>query len=123
LINAVLLITHEIDSAYWQEWELFGLREKFGKNLFVIVHIPLIFVVLVGLNLVWIPHTAGLIISISMAVCGLFAFFFHIYHLSKKRKEFDHWLSRLILGLILFFSLNQLLLTICYLTGNVVIFI
>ena len=27
LVNAVLLITHEIDSAYWKEWELFKLLE------------------------------------------------------------------------------------------------
>ena len=25
LINATLLIVHEIDSAYWEEWKLFGL--------------------------------------------------------------------------------------------------
>lgn len=28
LVNAVLLINHEIDSAYWQEWKLFSSDEK-----------------------------------------------------------------------------------------------
>ncbi|MHA1463081.1 MAG: DUF6713 family protein, partial [Candidatus Heimdallarchaeota archaeon] len=26
MVNAVLLILHEIDSAYWKEWELFKMR-------------------------------------------------------------------------------------------------
>ena len=25
LLNAAVLITHEIDSAYWHEWDLFGI--------------------------------------------------------------------------------------------------
>jgi hypothetical protein len=29
LINSVLLITHEIESAYWKEWELFRLPGGF----------------------------------------------------------------------------------------------
>jgi hypothetical protein len=42
LVNAVLLINHEIDSAYWKEWELFKLPgsisgfliEKWGRQEF-----------------------------------------------------------------------------------------
>ena len=28
LINAVILINHEIDSAYWQEWKFFCADDK-----------------------------------------------------------------------------------------------
>jgi hypothetical protein len=36
LVNATLLIVHEIDSAYWKEWELFKLPG--GAGGFVILH-------------------------------------------------------------------------------------
>ncbi len=50
LINGVLLIDHEIDSAYWREWELFRLPG--GISGFLVLHVPLLFVVLWGLILV-----------------------------------------------------------------------
>ena len=51
LINAVLLINHEIDSAYWKEWELFRLPG--GITGFLVIHFPLLFLVLHGLVLVY----------------------------------------------------------------------
>lgn len=38
LANAILLICHEMDSAYWKEWELFRLPG--GITLFLIIHFP-----------------------------------------------------------------------------------
>lgn len=49
LANAVVLITHEIDSAYWREWELF--RSPSGIQLFLILHILLIALVALRLPL------------------------------------------------------------------------
>ena len=39
-INALFLILHEIESAYWKEWELFKLGG--GITGFVVLHIPII---------------------------------------------------------------------------------
>ena len=39
LANAVLLISHEIDSAYWKEWDLFKLPG--GITGFLIIHFHL----------------------------------------------------------------------------------
>jgi len=39
LINAILLINHEIDSAFWKEWELFKLLGGIGG--FLILHFPI----------------------------------------------------------------------------------
>ena len=50
LINSVFLINHELDSAYWKEWDLFKLPG--GITGFLIVHFPLLFIVLYGLVLV-----------------------------------------------------------------------
>ena len=51
LINAVLLINHEIESAYWREWEMFRLPG--GISGFLMLHFPLLFVILYGVALVY----------------------------------------------------------------------
>ncbi len=45
--NATLLIVHEIESAYREEWKLFRLPG--GISFFLIVHLPLVFLILYGL--------------------------------------------------------------------------
>jgi hypothetical protein len=44
LLNTVVLIIHEIDSAYWKEWELFRLPG--GVTGFLNLHFPILFFVL-----------------------------------------------------------------------------
>ena len=112
LINSVILIIHEIDSAYWQEWKLFSPDEKIDINGFLIVHFPLLFAVLFGLVLIDKEMSAGYVVSLLVAAGGIFAFFFHFYHLRKGRHEFNNWLSKLILRLTLPVSLFQIILTI-----------
>jgi hypothetical protein len=51
LVNSVLLINHEIDSAYWKEWRLFKLPG--GSTGFLLLHFPLLFLILLGLVLVY----------------------------------------------------------------------
>ena len=50
LANTLTLIGHEIDSAYWKEWELFRLPG--GEAGFALVHFPLLFPLLFGLVLI-----------------------------------------------------------------------
>ena len=50
LANSVLLINHEIDSAYWKEWELFNLPG--GITGFLLLHFPLLLFILWGLILI-----------------------------------------------------------------------
>jgi hypothetical protein len=44
LINTALLSTHEVDSAYWREWDLFHLPG--GLPGFLLLHISLFLLVL-----------------------------------------------------------------------------
>lgn len=44
LLNATVLITHQIDAAYWQEWELFHLPG--GNQLNLLLNLPIIALVL-----------------------------------------------------------------------------
>lgn len=110
LVNAVLLINHEIDSAYWQEWELFRLPG--GISGFLLLHFPLLFVVLYGLVLVYQRTLTGLILSLLLSLGGLFAFGIHTYFLRKGRDEFKASMSQFILVATLVLSLLQVAVTV-----------
>jgi hypothetical protein len=105
ITNATLLITHEIDSAFWKEWELFRLPG--GISGFLLLHLPMIFFILLGL--VWIlrQSIAGLIMSLVLAGGGLFAFCIHTHFLRRGRPEFRSSVSVAILIGTLITSLAQ----------------
>ncbi|NIQ39653.1 MAG: hypothetical protein GTN81_13830 [Proteobacteria bacterium] len=105
LINSVLLIIHEIDSAYWKEWDVFGLPG--GITGFLLIHFPLLVLVLYGLILVFQQAFAGLIFSLGLSVAGIFGFGIHMVLFQKGRKEFRTPISISILVAILIFSLAQ----------------
>jgi len=112
--NAVLLIDHEIDSAYWKEWKLFKLPG--GITGFLLLHVPLLFFILVGLVLVTKNLFSGLVFSFILCFGGIFAFVIHTYFLHKGRTEFNKPLSKIILWLTLLVSVFQLAVTV-YLMG------
>ncbi|MEL4305425.1 DUF6713 family protein [Methanococcoides sp. LMO-2] len=110
LVNAVLLINHEIDSAYWKEWDLFRLPG--GITGFLLIHIPVLFFVLYGLVLVFQQSFTGLIFSLILSLSGIFAFTAHMYFIRKGRDEFKTTISLFILISTLIVSLVQAYLTI-----------
>lgn len=110
LVNAVLLINHEIDSAYWKEWELFKLPG--GITGFLVIHFPLLFLVLYGLNLVYKQSDVGLIFSLLLSFGGLFAFAIHMFFIKKGREEFKIPISIFILVGTLIVSIAQAVITI-----------
>lgn len=113
LINSVLLINHEIDSAYWKEWELFRLPG--GITGFLLLHFPVAFLVLYGLILVFQHTFAGLIFSLVLSFGGVFALSIHTYFIRKGRHEFNEPISLLILVATLVVSLVQAVVTIALL--------
>jgi len=108
-VNAILLIVHEIDSAYWKEWELFKLPG--GITGFLIIHFPLIGAILFGLVSITQWYIVGLVFSFILCAGGLFAFTIHTYFLKKGKEEFSSPISITILITILVISLIQLALT------------
>jgi hypothetical protein len=104
-VNATLLIVHEIDSAYWKEWELFRLPG--GPGGFVLLHIPMVLLVLWGFLAVARHQTAGLVLSLILAASGLVGFGLHTWFLSRGRPEFRSAVSVGILALFLLASLFQ----------------
>jgi hypothetical protein len=110
LANTLVLIVHEIDSAYWKEWELFHLPGR--EPGFLLLHFPLLFPVLYGLVLVDRGAFAGLILSLILCGGGLFAFSIHTYFIRRGHPEFKTPVSRGILWATLLLSLVQLGVTI-----------
>ena len=125
LINGVVLINHEIDSAYWKEWNIFRdfFKPVFGKlfspyddnynlSIYLILHIPALFLILYGLILVYEKNSFGILISILMSVCGIFVFSFHMYCIQKGWVEFNILMSKILLFSTLLLSLSQLTMSI-----------
>jgi hypothetical protein len=110
LANSVLLINHEIDSAYWKEWELFKLPG--GITGFLLLHFPLLLFIFYGLILVSRHSASGFIFSLILCFGGIFAFVIHTYFLRKGRSEFNKPLSKFILVATLFVSIIQLVVTL-----------
>jgi hypothetical protein len=110
LANSVLLINHEIDSAYWKEWELFKLPG--GITVFLLLHFPLLLFILWGLILISRQSPSGNIFSLILSLGGIFAFAIHTYFLRKGRKEFNQSISKCILLAILLVSMIQLAVTL-----------
>jgi hypothetical protein len=108
MVNAVLLITHEIDSAYWKEWRLFKLPG--GSTGFMLLHLPLVFLILWGL--VWVFQHSGLVFSLILSLCGIFAFTIHMIFIKKGRDEFNVPVSQFLLIATLCVSLAQAACTI-----------
>jgi FtsH-binding integral membrane protein len=109
LLNAVLIVNHEIESAYWKEWDLFKLPGKVTG--FLIIHFPVLTLIILGSTLVYLQNTYGYIMSILLSVGGIFAFSAHTYFIKKGRPEFNLPISIFLLISILIVSLVQLVLS------------
>lgn len=96
IFNATLLLLHEMDSAYWKEWELFRLPG--GITGFLAVHIPAVFLILWGVVQVYLGTSAGRILALLLGIAGLSAFIIHDYFIRQGRREFSTPVSRLILS-------------------------
>ncbi len=114
--NAVLLIVHEIDSAYWKEWELFHLPG--GVEGFLLLHIPLLTAILYGLVEVRALSAAGIVISFILSLGGIFAFAIHTWLILRGRSEFKTPVSLGILFATLAVSVVQLIVTAAVQTGG-----
>lgn len=109
IVNASLLVVHEIDSGYQREWEMMHLPGKAGG--FLLIHLPLVGLILWGLVLLARAEPAGYWYSLVLGGVGVFAFCLHgAFHLAGH-PSFRQAISRLILLACLLVSLLQLVLT------------
>ena len=116
LVNALLLIVHEMDSAYWQEWKLFNLGG--GSDCFLLFHFPLLLIVLYGLVLVARHASAGLLYSLLLCAAGIFAFGIHHYFREQGKPGFDSVVSRVVLIGTVVVSFAQAVITLLVFIGG-----
>jgi len=105
LLNAAVLITHEIDSAYWHEWKLFGLPG--GIQVFLTLNLLLVIVVLYGFQALVMGRSSGIIFSWVLVAVGFFAAGIHMYFLLKGSEAFRLPASLVLLLAALVLSLAQ----------------
>lgn len=105
LANATVLLTHQIDAAYWHEWRLFSLPG--GITFFLILNLPLVFAVLFGAYALGAQRQSGMALSWFVVLGGLFAAGFHSFHILRGDAAFTAWVSLGLLSLTFAFSLFQ----------------
>jgi hypothetical protein len=106
ITNLALLVTHEIDSAYWHEWKLFNLPG--GIDLFLILNFILIIIFLFGLPRIIEWKKYADYFYLLLAFSGIFAFIIHTYFIYAGHPEFNTMVSWAILVLTFIFSVLQL---------------
>lgn len=110
LINLCLIITHEIDSAFWKEWEMFYLPG--GIQFFNIVNFVLIAFLVWGYRAVVLKTKSGFSYSLIMSSVGVVAFIIHGTFLLNGYEQFTLPVSLIILALCFVTSVIQLIFTI-----------
>lgn len=106
LANATVLIAHEIDSAYWQEWKLFHLPG--GIQIFVLLHLLLLPVVLLGYREVAGRGKYAHHATVGLAAVGIFAATVHGALILAGDMAFTLPVSQLVLLTTLVLSVLQL---------------
>ena len=115
-INAALLSTHEVDSGYWREWNLFHLPG--GLPGFLILHVALFLLILRGFDEVVRGRRGGLWFSLVLAASGVFALVVHGAFLVRGGNDFRVPASILLLIAIGGVSVVQAVATVRAIVGS-----
>ncbi len=106
LANATVLITHQIDAAFWHEWELFLLPG--GNQVNLLLNIPIIALVLVAHARVVAGGTTGLAFYKLLAGLGFLAVAIHTFFFLRGSESFAQPMSIALLVATLLLSGWQL---------------
>ncbi|OGP68793.1 MAG: hypothetical protein A2W27_02230 [Deltaproteobacteria bacterium RBG_16_44_11] len=96
MLNATLLLLHEIESAYEKEWEILKIPGKI--TVFLILHVPIILLIFYGLLEIEKQSAQGLRLGIIMGAAGIIPFLVHKIFVKRK----DHF--NLLISNILIYS-------------------
>lgn len=96
MVNAMLLLLHEIESAYEREWEILKLPGKITG--FLILHVPIILLIFFGLIEIEKQSSIGWIIGLVLGISGIIPFIVHKV-VVKKEFHFNRRISDMIIYL------------------------
>jgi hypothetical protein len=94
ILNATLLILHEIESGYEREWEILNLPGKITS--FLILHVPIIFILFYGLLEVDQLSNIGFIMGLITGLGGIIPFLVHKI-IIKREESFNLLISNIII--------------------------
>ena len=81
-LNAMLLLLHEIESAYEKEWEILKLPGKI--TVFLLLHIPIILLLFYGLLETAKNSPTGRVLCIITGICGAIPMLVHEVFVKRK---------------------------------------
>jgi hypothetical protein len=116
IINASLLLLHEIESAYVKEWEILKLPGKITG--FLLLHIPILLLFFWGAIELGKQNTTGEIIALIAGVGGLIPLLVHKL-LVKKKGYFESAVSNIIIYLNELAGLGTVVFAALLLTGKI----
>jgi hypothetical protein len=90
ILNATVLLLHEIESAYENEWEILKLPGKITG--FLLLHIPIILFIFYGVIELDKLSTVGLVAGIILGLGGLIPFFVHKVFV-RRNNHFNRFIS------------------------------
>ena len=105
LLNSTVLITHQIDAAYWHEWNLFHLPG--GNQLNLILNLPIIALVLLAFLQVATHSPRQRLCHQFLAGLGLLTVAIHSGFFLAGHPEFQQPMSLLLLAATLVLSVAQ----------------
>ena len=105
LLNSTVLITHQIDAAYWHEWNLFHLPG--GNQLNLILNLPIIALVLLAFLQVATHSPRQRLCHQFLAGLGLLTVAIHSGFFLAGHSEFQQPMSLLLLAATLMLSVAQ----------------
>lgn len=109
VLNAMLLLLHEIESAYEKEWEILKLPGKITG--FLLMHIPIILFLFWGLIEIYEHTTTGMTVGIITGIGGLIPFVVHKL-LMKRNKCFNRMISNSVMILNIITGIGTITLSV-----------
>lgn len=107
LLNSTVLFTHQIDAAYWHEWNLFNLPG--GNQLNLILNLPIIALVLLAFLQVATHSPRQRLCHQFLASLGLLTVAIHSGFFLAGHTEFLQPMSLLLLAATLILSIAELM--------------
>jgi hypothetical protein len=86
ILTITLLLAHQIDSAYWHEWNLFGIPG--GIQVFVLLNVLITLPFLAGLARVAKGARGGVGFALALALIGVATFAIHVGLAVRGHREF-----------------------------------
>ena len=103
-----LLIVHEIDSAFWKEWQMLNLPG--GIQLFNIIHIVVLPIFIIGYGALIKNIEKGLKFSLLLSILGTLAFVIHSIFIGIGYNQFKVPVSIFIIALMGILSVYQFII-------------